>query len=508
MLKTTIKDIEIQYDNSQLSKIDYIKNVIKNNYNLFLSILGSWRIISLISTDREDVVYLSNFDDFFYSISDKIFNDENTKKALSDVEILPAFYIESLVRKDAGNQMSLVQPNPDVDDEMFYSLIAYKYYEANGTFNDFVEYLKKKDNLDTILNWLRTNTRFQAYNYLLETTINFLKENDFDFLEQIGDITDRMLNQTLESIKQKQNKEKIELPQVSMQEFDNLFYQFLQYINAPESWKIMYEELKSSSRLTFENMVDGIDNSMCYKDDNDVLRVLVSTDGTIKSFCSFVHEFSHYVSMQDDVKFSQFSIREFPSIFFENLSAKFLKSKGYSNNVIDRVINDRQENNVSIYMELSSLFTDVLRFVNHGPISKNDKVQFWENQFKSIIEVRKNIAKMCADAGQPITDIDPSFYEMPNIDIESEIDKECDSLIDSFIKNGLSIINGYQYLLDTFLATEVLKKSSTDSTIIPKMIQTTNELSNMNLQSILTTFDLQNIFSQSEISNKSRVKKL
>ena len=30
--------------------------------------------------------------------------------------------------------------------------------------------------------------------------------------------------------------------------------------------------------------------------ENDILRLLISTDGTIKSFCTFVHEFIHYIS--------------------------------------------------------------------------------------------------------------------------------------------------------------------------------------------------------------------
>lgn len=37
MKTVTINDIEVYYDDSKKAKIDYIKKVITNNYNLFLS---------------------------------------------------------------------------------------------------------------------------------------------------------------------------------------------------------------------------------------------------------------------------------------------------------------------------------------------------------------------------------------------------------------------------------------------------------------------------------------
>ena len=98
--------------------------------------------------------------------------------------------------------------------------------------------------------------------------------------------------------------------------------------------------------------------------------------------------------------------------------------------------------------------------------------------------------------------IDMSLLELPKIDIPVEVDKECDLLIESLIKNGLLVINGYQYLLDTFLADEVLKQISIDSTIITKMIKITNELGDMNLQNILDLFNMQNVLNQNNLTNK------
>lgn len=382
-----IKDIEVRYDDNQ--EIDYIKDVINNNYNLFLSLLGESKVISLIPTNDDKVVYISDFDETFYEVVNQTFNNEGNKTLLENPDLLPAFYIETLIRKNANNPMSLVQQNPNVSDEMLYSLIAYIYFTKTGTFDDFVNYLKEKKETDKILNWLQTETRFDAYNYLLKTITDYLIQNDFDFLQNISSITNIMLTQSLNNVLAQQSETEIELPTITIQEFDNLFNEFLVYINAPKSWKQAYDELKSSGRISFEKQVEDLDTSMCYRDDNDVLRILVSTDGTIKCFCSFVHEFMHYIPMQDSMTLTQFSISEFPSIFFEKISAQFLRDKGYKQDVVDRVVRDRNKNNTEIYTGISSLFNDISAYINGGAISRDKKILFWEK----ILEQSKKLEK-------------------------------------------------------------------------------------------------------------------
>lgn len=483
-----INDIEIRYDNNQ--EINYIKNVIDKNYNLFLSLLGESKVISLIPTNDDEVVYISDFDETFYEVVNQTFNNDGSKALLENPDLLPRFYIETLIRKNVNKSMSLVQPNLNLSDEMLYSFIAYIYFTKTGTFEDFVNYLKNKKETDKILNWLQTETRFDAYNYLLKTTTDYLTKNDFDFLENISGITNMMLTQSLNNVLAQQPDTEIELPIITIQEFDNLFNEFLVYINAPKSWKQAYDELKSRGRISFEKQFDDLDTSMCYRDDNDILKILVSTDGTIKYFCSFVHEFIHYIPMQDSMTLTQFSISEFPSIFFEKISAQFLRDKGYKQDVVDKVVRDRNKNNTEIYIGISSLFYDISAYINAGPISRDKKILFWENNFRAIQETREKLAKLMEKNGEQV---DISFLEPSKIDVPKEIDKECDSLIDSFIQNGLLVINGYQYLLGTYLAEEVLKKLSDDTSIIPRMINVTNSLVSMSLKDILIEFNIQEI---------------
>ena len=101
MKKTTIRDIEIQYNDEQANKIDYIINTISKNYGLFLDVLGTSRIISLVPTDEKNTLYIENFDEAFYSIIDKCFNNDTVKQEFNAPNIMSALYFSLTAYKSA-----------------------------------------------------------------------------------------------------------------------------------------------------------------------------------------------------------------------------------------------------------------------------------------------------------------------------------------------------------------------------------------------------------------------
>ena len=92
--------------------------------------------------------------------------------------------------------------------------------------------------------------------------------------------------------------------------------------------------------------------------------------------------------------------------------------------------------------------------------------------------------------------------EYENINIEEFVNQEYDYNTIEIIKNGFQIINGYQYLLDTILADNILEKSKTDTTIMQKMIEVTNNFKNMNLNKIMELFNI-----EEKLNNKIKSKK-
>ena len=495
-----IKDIEIRYDSKQNIDIDYIKNVITNNYNLVLPFLGKKKILSLIPTNEEGVVWTSNFDNTFYEIVKKSFINEECAALFENPDILPALYIQTLIRKNGDNSNGLVRDNFSFDDEILYSYIAYVYYTKTGTFEEFVNYLKEKKELDKILKWFQDEIRFDAYNYLLKIIVEYLKMYDFCFLEDLSEFIKIFLSQGRDSTfeYEKEFASKVELPKITLQELDELFNDFLKYINAPQNWKQTYDELRTSGRISFENDDKNLEDSMCYRDKNNILRTLIPTDGTIKTFLALVHEFSHYFPMQDDtINFKQFSILELPSIFFEKLAIQFLKSKGYTQDILFATASFRNKNNMDIYTNKVSLFDELASFINNGPITRENKILFYENSNKTI----RDLFETWKENGEQVDD---SFLEMFDVDASKEVDKHCDLMIESFLREGLLLIRGYQYIFDTYLAEELLKQLNEDDTVVPKMINVTDNLSMFTLKDILSEFGIKNL---SPNSNLTREKK-
>ena len=73
---------------------------------------------------------------------------------------------------------------------------------------------------------------------------------------------------------------------------------------------------------------------------------------------------------------------------------------------------------------------------------------------------------------------------------------ECDYYIMEFIKNGLLVLNGYQYLTDSYLADSVLEKEDDDDTIFDKMVFITENLSDFNIETISKYLGIEDAFTK------------
>ena len=170
-MKKKIRDIEIVFSSNQQSYLKDIKIIIENNYEIVSSCLNEDKIID-ISSD------VSIFNEIFYNIVIEVYANDVNKNAFSDKDFLPSLYIETLIRKKGFFDTKIVEMNENISDELLDSLIAYKYFEVNGSFDDYVEYLKYRNNRDKIFQWLQTVARWDAYNYLLGIKIKIIQINN------------------------------------------------------------------------------------------------------------------------------------------------------------------------------------------------------------------------------------------------------------------------------------------------------------------------------------------
>ena len=192
-MKIQIKDIELVFSENQQQILDKIKMIIQNNYELIHSCLGESKTID-ISQDK------SNFNSTFYYMVNEVFNNDDNKKVFSDKDFLSVLHVESLIRREKYLNTTIVEQNSTMSDELLSSLIAYKYFEANGTFYDFVEYLKDRNKEEELFKWLQSVSRWDTYNYLLNITANFLKTDDEEFFKQMSYITSIWVNRVIDNI--------------------------------------------------------------------------------------------------------------------------------------------------------------------------------------------------------------------------------------------------------------------------------------------------------------------
>lgn len=479
-MKTQIKDIELVFSENQQQLIGEIILTIQKNYELILSYLGDNKTIDV----SQDV---SVFNQTFHDLVTCSFASDSAKQMFHTKNILSTLFIESLIRRKKYFYTTIVQSNPSISDELLSSLIAYKYFEANGTFEDFVEYLKYRNKEEEIFKWLQMVSRWDTYNYLLGRTSAFLRIEDEDFFKKMNNICSIWLNRFVSKQSYKDTPN-MDYPKISEKEFDSLFYELLNYINAPVEWTNIYNCLKANNLIVINKDKKNPRNT-CFVDKDGVVKIMLSNEDTIRGFYGFAHEFIHYILTQNGaLPLKKIAVSEIQSIFFEKITAEFLEKKGYSIEIVNQLINIRESNNYYLFNSMYPLFRDFLRYLNVGKITKKSKISFYKKLMIFINEENKSSLEIAKKDGKNV-----SKFAKAEIDIETLVDNNCDMMIDAFIKDGYLVINGYQYLLNSYLVEQVLNKRTDDNTIVEKMVNATNNYEIISVKDVLTLFDIEDI---------------
>lgn len=193
-------------------------------------------------------------------------------------------------------------------------------------------------------------------------------------------------------------------------------------------------------------------------------------------------------------------LSEIPSVFFERRVINFLKNKGYC---INDIISIRIFDNYRIMKKLTSLFIDMDMFYENGFISFKQKADgyLWIEDDKSEIF---NLAEEIGIGDNKL------LQSILSLDVNVIVDRECDKFINKFIEDGLFIVDGYQYLVATFMNDMIDAKYGSDNMDVSKMVYVINNIDNMDLEKILDIFDIRDVFLDISRKNKvvSRVKKI
>lgn len=493
MKKIKIFDgITIIYDETQIDELNKILDF--SNTHEFL-----------IKNLKDIQLNINEFNVLIKNIVTEFIKFEEIRQIIDDADFYSFSYISYLTLKSNKEKNCAVELPKNMTMEFLQFLVLIKYYDYDV--GKVVEnlLLNSEEVYDKIFNVIKEIYRINIYNYCLKYTSIFLEEYDSSMLDNLESVITKLKEKNFEYINtQKIRVDRIEnLKKIKKNEFDALFQLFLEYITAPKEWYKFYENLKINNLISYEYSKD-IDNGKCYLDDNDnKLKIKLISDGTIRTFIGFVHEFIHYVSLiQNDNSSIEYSLMEFPSIYFENIAAIFLKNQGYSEKITEEVVNERNKSNFKLYGSQMLQFEDILSYKKNGPLQMETKIEFYRN-WKELANKLK--IKMSKDEDNRIVDLPNFFYKLVKKTPEEIVYSEIDSKIDNFVYSGL-LINSYQYLIGSFLASYILELDNR-SDINKKMINITNKLQNYTISNLIQLFDI-NLTQDNDKAIKHNIKRL
>lgn len=481
-----IENIKIIYSKKQ--DIQEIIKIIELNNYLFLDFKNkTLDLTNTLNSNNRNIISVSNFNDFFNNLLKNFLEKQDIQEVLKSNKLLPSLYLQLLAKKSDNSFLVSVQLN-NISDNILWLLIACKYYSIDEQFDKISNFLKYRTNEEDIIIWLKETQRFTSYNYLLEITLIFLKQYDLSFCNHLKDIITAYSKKITTYLTT--TKENYKLDKMTLEEVNSTFLDFLRVINAPKEWQNIYQNLLKNNKIIYVYNKENINISCARKKVDGDIIITVLNDGTINTFISLVHEFMHYFTLKDSN--IPFSLHEFPSIYFEHIAAKYLISIGYNRNIVENTIQFRSENNFSIYQSLLDIMLDINDYQENGPLTIEQKIEDRKKGDEMLINVLRN-------AGINNDLLESLISRASDIkQYEKEINAQYDSKILKFMKHGLLILNGYQYLIDSYLADILLEKD-----IGNKIFYVVENLENFTIDSILKYLGVNDLLHLSDTNDYS-----
>lgn len=429
-MQVTKNGITIIYEENQIKEVKRCLDFLKRN--TFLT--KNFNLKTNVHIDIEDFYNLVDVmisDMIKYSQIDKMINDEDFLKVLHlsllsngfSADIKPLFELDNPYSVDTIN-----------------FLLASKYYKLDV--KKIIKYLDNKKNSTKLLAWLKETSRYDTYNYLLDFGANYLEKSDFEFYDNLEYFLDNIQEESKNYQKINsyygESRENLKLEKLSGEEFNSLFNNYLTYINAPDEWRKNYEMLKEEKRIVFKYN-EEIENGVYYRKDKYSKGIIyVESDCSTKMFLTFVHEFIHYITLRKNEPSKH--LKEFPSIYYEDIAAEFLVANGYSEDIIKDIIIRRNNGNLFVYNKYIPLLLDINKYKNKGPFNSKDMAK-----------------------------------------------EVCDSKIEELFSTSQDNLSKYSYLMGTILADQVLASERIDKK--EKMIDIAENLDSYNAEDIMNYFN-------------------
>lgn len=482
--------IEIEYENKDLQEVEKIRNAISKNYLFFQDLVRPYTRISF--TNRPNTIQVSSYEDFKQYIGSRLpeFLKQLKESLASNKELNDVVYLKFILL-DKYQVLQNYSPVFAGRDDLYayinsiYTLTAADYYENPDDLLNFMFELKEEDK-EKILNDLLEKRRFDLLNHLLQEQLDLMIQGTTDDTEYDSFLRNHMSE--ILSISQidfmngnivvPNEETKVELPKINRTELHQLVREILMTIDPSLKWLKIYNEALDQNRIVYGKLHPDDKVEWCCTPHNGVRCIAAPLTGTIKDFRCMIHELMHYISLMDTPieEINAPTLDEYPSIVFETLAIKFLKTKGYSDEVLHELLKERTLWTQDNIFDITPTLKMLNEFVTEGPISfegeqeKNKHLQaFIDDNLSG--DMKEQVERLVSTADQSIID-------------------RCDFEIMFILSAPLAILDEYPYVLGRYLSTKTLEKLEEDPMLIYKLFEITENLQFETPQSVIRKMNL------------------
>ena len=385
----------------------------------------------------------------------------------------------------------VINDNNQLNKEEYDFNYIYKYaYNFWKEYNSKKLNLSKEEDKEKLFQFLNDTFRYVLLNdcikkLYLNITDNLKDEFLINNFDKITNITKNIIN----------NNEVFDyndssIPSLSCEELDEYFKELLITIDDSKEYLKTYESLKKENKLLFIDLLDEeakkefkrklnisnkISNNFVFKTkDNDYYLVL-DRKGDISDLRSLIHEFIHYYIMVSNSNEPYYLLDEFPSMFYEYIANKFLLTKGYNEEDINKLylyrfkeISNKSSHLISVNYYLELFYRNSFNITHEDDMEKiketitNFIEKYGIEEYKKKLEKNKNLN---------------NYDKTANL--------SCDIANLYLVSDMYNLVLNYPYLIGHYLSLHYVEELSDNKINLKDMKKITKNLSNIDPNIIL-----------------------
>ena len=365
----------------------------------------------------------------------------------------------------------------------------FKNKDINPVYQEILNRFNKEENKTLVLSeraekklyiWLKNKVGYDFLNDLIQQAVNYITGNYsnkhsyfvLDNLPVIKNIIDLQINDSLLDM----NKEMSSVSLIDKYKTEELFVGFLKKIDTSLEWLNIYYDARNNGNIVYLNDLTEEDEKKAlhkfgldkFEGPNGCVHIngeqyiWLTRENTTEDFSSLVHEFMHYiVDLKNNPREIPHILVEFPSIFYELYSHKFLLEQGFAETELNLLKARRMNDSLYGASNVVDIFNIIKLYLINGRITE-----------RMLIE--RN----------------PSSKKLKNENLISHEFKlkEWEIVVEKLINMLDYVYFWYPYIICTYFSNRALE--NTDDYLLIKMKYITENFSSLNVYDALSLLNV------------------